>query len=244
MLTRPAWGTPTSTRLARRAGRAPTIRGARIMAQPIHEGDEGQAVREFQHHLNDRLRARDKEPVPINGEAGHKLMERTAYAAWFLGALMPTVKSVQAGTIPVGVLEMIANPDGRDHAQLRRARDRRGKLFPGAFGLMFDTADDPKHVFNGLAVEAVAAYGNGMYANHDKAKAGFPGAQVLMIDVNGQHIGDAGDFEPGCMAVANAGSWAKNRINAGVRRPVIYFAVSDWCPIVQSLRGAGVSRND
>src|SRR4051794_29991847 len=171
-------------------------------------------------------------------------MRRAAYAAWFLGALMPTVKSVQAGTIPVGVLEMIANPDGRDHAQLRRARDRRGKLFPGAFGLMFDTADDPKHVFNGLAVEAGGGDGNGMYANHDKAKAGFPGAQLLMIDVKDQHIGDAGDFEDGCMAVANAGSWAKHRLDAGVRRPVIYFAVSDWRPIVQSLRGAGVSRND
>ena len=214
------------------------------MAQPIHEGDEGQAVREFQHHLNDRLRARHHEPVPINGEVGPKLIHSAAFAAWFLGALTATVKTVQAGTIPVGVQELIANPDGREPAQLRRARARRDRPFPGAIGTMFDTADDPGVVFHGLVVEAVAAYGNGKFANHDRARAGFPHAQLLTIDVNGQHIGDAGDFEPGCMAITDAGAWAKDRIGAGVHRPVVYFAVSNWAAIVRSLRQAGLSRRD
>jgi hypothetical protein len=101
------------------------------VAEPIHQGDEDEAVREFQHHLNERLRARGEEPVPINGQAGPKLIERTAFAAWFLGALMETVRTVEAGTITVGVQQLIADPDRRDADQLQRARERRGRQFPG-----------------------------------------------------------------------------------------------------------------
>jgi hypothetical protein len=214
------------------------------MAEPIHQGDEGQAVRDFQHHLNDRLRAKGEEPVPINGKAGPKLIERAAFAAWFLGALMETVKSVLEGTIPAGVQQIIADPDSREPAQLDRARERRGKPFPGAMGTMFDTSDDPGQTFHGLAVEAVAAYGNGKFANHAKAKAAFPNAHLLQIDVKGEHIGNAGDFEPGDMAIEHAGSWAKQRIGAGIHRPVIYFSVSRWPAIMQSLEAAGLSRGD
>ena len=214
------------------------------MAEPIHQGDEGQAVRDFQHHLNDRLRARGEELVAINGKAGPKLIERAAFGAWFLGALMETVATIQAGTIPVGVQEIIADPDGREPAQLQRARERRGKPFPGAMGTMFDTAGDPGVTFHGLAVEAVAAYGNGSFANHAKAVASFPNAHVLKIDVKGEHIGNAGDFEPGDMAIGHAGPWAKQRVIAGIHRPVIYFSVSKWSAIMQSLQAAGLGRGD
>ncbi len=111
-------------------------------------------------------------------------------------------------------------------------------------GTMFDTVDDPKHVFAGLTVEAVAAYGNGMFANYDNAKAEFPHAHILKIDVSGAGIGEAGDFEPGDMSPGRAGSWAKERINAGVHRPVVYFAVSNWGPVMQSLAAAGIRRGD
>ncbi|HWH95366.1 MAG TPA: peptidoglycan recognition family protein [Baekduia sp.] len=102
------------------------------MANPIRQGDAGDAVRRFQHHLNDRLRARGDAPVPVNGRAGPKLMERAAFAAWFLGALTTTVRTVQRGTIPVGVQQLVAHPERRDPAQRRRARMRRGKVFPGS----------------------------------------------------------------------------------------------------------------
>jgi hypothetical protein len=101
------------------------------VSEAIHQGDQGDAVRVFQRHLNDRLRARGEQPVPVNGKAGPKLIERTAFAAWFLGALTETVKSVQGGTIPVGVQQIIVAPETREPAQLRRARERRGKLFAG-----------------------------------------------------------------------------------------------------------------
>lgn len=111
-------------------------------------------------------------------------------------------------------------------------------------GTMFDTVSDPAQTFHGLTVEEVAAYGNGHFANHNKAKAEFPHAHILKIDVNGQGIGNTGDFEAGDMALAHAGAWAKGRIHAGIHRPVIYFSVSNWRTIMQSLQAAGVSRSD
>ena len=111
-------------------------------------------------------------------------------------------------------------------------------------GTMFDTVGDPAQTFHGLTVEAVAAYGNGHFANHDKAKAEFPDAHLLKIDVNGQGIGNAGDFEVGDMALEHAGHWAKGRIHAGIHRPVVYFAVSNWRTIMHSLHAAGLARSD
>jgi hypothetical protein len=109
---------------------------------------------------------------------------------------------------------------------------------------MLDTVDDPAKTFAGLKVEAIAAYGNGSYANFKAAKKEFPHAHVLEIDVSGQGIGNAGDFEIGDMAVSHAGKWAKGRIEAGVHRPVVYFSVSSWEAIMHSLKGAGLERSD
>lgn len=109
---------------------------------------------------------------------------------------------------------------------------------------MFDTVNDPKSTFAGLTVEAIAAYGNGKFANFAAAKREFPQVPVLQVDVSGQGIGDTGDFEPGDMSYSRAGSWAKERINAGVTRPVIYFSASHWGEIMASLAGAGLKRRD
>jgi hypothetical protein len=111
-------------------------------------------------------------------------------------------------------------------------------------GTMFDTIDpQPRDALSGLDVEAVAAYGNGRYANFAAARREFPKAHVIEIDVDGQGIGHAGDFEAGDMPYAEAGSWAKRRIEAGVGRPVIYFQVSAWRPVMESLAAAGVQRD-
>jgi peptidoglycan hydrolase-like protein with peptidoglycan-binding domain len=109
-------------------------------------------------------------------------------------------------------------------------------------GTMFDTTSDPRATFSGLSVEAVAAYGNGRFANYAAAKQQFPHAHLLEVDVSGQGIGNTGDFEAGDMAFSHAGSWAKGRMAAGVARPVVYFAVSNWPAVMQSLAAAGVSR--
>jgi hypothetical protein len=109
---------------------------------------------------------------------------------------------------------------------------------------MFDTTDaHPRDTLSGLNVDAVAAYGNGRFSNFTAAKEEFPKAHLLEIDVDGQGIGDAGDFEAGDMEYEHAGSWAKGRIEAGVRRPVIYFQVSAWRPVLAALEAAGVHRD-
>ena len=107
---------------------------------------------------------------------------------------------------------------------------------------MFDTAGDPAATFRGLDVQAVAAYANGRYANAEAARREFPHAHVLEIDVSGQGVGHAGDFEAGDMAYAHAGPWAKGRIAAGVERPVVYCSVSAWPEIEASLHAAGLTR--
>lgn len=111
-------------------------------------------------------------------------------------------------------------------------------------GIMLDTANDPRKTFAGLKFDAVAAYGNGDYANFKAAKKQFPDVHVLEIDVMGEGVGNVGDFESGAMAYAKAGKWAKKRIEAGVRRPVIYFSAAFWGEIMQSLKAAGLTRKD
>ncbi len=111
-------------------------------------------------------------------------------------------------------------------------------------GTMFDTVGDPAATFKGLQVDAVAAYGNGKYANYGEAKREFPKVPVLEIDVSGQGIGNAGDFEAGDMPYHEAGPWAKKRIAAGVRRPVVYFSVSQWPAIKESIHAAGLEIAD
>ncbi|MEH3053777.1 MAG: hypothetical protein PGN13_07165 [Patulibacter minatonensis] len=109
---------------------------------------------------------------------------------------------------------------------------------------MLDTAGSPVTVFHGLPVEAIAAYANGRFANVTAAREAFPHALVLEIDVSGQGIGHAGDFEAGDMPYGEAGPWAKRRIAAGVKRPVIYCSVSSWPQVSASLRASGLSRAD
>jgi len=100
------------------------------MSQAIDVNDQGEHVREYQRHLNDRLRAHGNTPIAVSGKCDSTTVRQSAFAAWFLGALQATVKQVLDGTIGVGVQAMIADPGGRDGAQRRRARDRRGKHFP------------------------------------------------------------------------------------------------------------------
>ncbi len=111
-------------------------------------------------------------------------------------------------------------------------------------GTMFDTVDDPGQTFRGLTVEAVAAYANGRFANVAKAKAEFPHAHLLEVDVSGQGVGNAGDFEIGDMPYTEAGAWAKRRLAAGVKRPVVYFQVSSSRAVMQALEAVHVTRGE
>lgn len=110
---------------------------------------------------------------------------------------------------------------------------------------MLDTArPDAAQEFKGLTFDAIAAYGNGRYANYEAARRDFPRLHLLEIDVTGAGIGNAGDFEKGDMQYEHAGPWAKERIAAGVCRPVVYFSASNWGEVMRSLEEAGVARSE
>lgn len=111
-------------------------------------------------------------------------------------------------------------------------------------GIMFDTVNDPRQTFAGLKMDAVAAYANGKFANFKAAKKEFPNTHVIEIDVTGEGIGNCGDFEEGDIPHTRAGAWAKERLAAGVHRPILYFSSSHWGEIMSSLKAAGVSRKD
>ena len=113
------------------------------MNQPIFLNDHGQLVATHQRHLNDRLRAHGNEPVKADGDCGPQTIKKSAYAAWFLGALDGSVQVVLAGTIGPGVQSMIADPDSRVGEQRTRAAERKGKPFPFATA---DVAAPLKHI--------------------------------------------------------------------------------------------------
>ncbi len=104
------------------------------MSPALRLNDQGERVRVHQKHLNDRLHAHGDSQIEVNGKCTPQTIERSAFAAWFLGALPNTVKTVQSGTINPGVQAMIADPDSRSEAQRRRAIERRGQSFPSANG--------------------------------------------------------------------------------------------------------------
>jgi hypothetical protein len=95
----------------------------------LHFGERSPAVRRHQEHLNARLRAHREPPVDVDGDLGPQTIDRTAFAAWFLGALDPTVATVRAGSIPIGVQHLVADPRHREPEQLARARERRDEHF-------------------------------------------------------------------------------------------------------------------
>ena len=104
------------------------------MSQALRLNDRGEHVRVHQDHLNDRLHAHGDRQIEVNGTCDPPTIERSAFAAWFLGALNDTVNAVQGGTISPGVQAMIADPDSREDAQRQRAKERRGHPFPSANG--------------------------------------------------------------------------------------------------------------
>ena len=101
------------------------------MASAIQLHDNGEAVRVYQRHLNDRLREHGDHQIDVDGDCGPQTILQSALAGWFLGALEGTVKTVQDGTIPDRVQSIVADPGQRHQDQRDRAKARQGKPFLG-----------------------------------------------------------------------------------------------------------------
>jgi len=101
------------------------------MASAIQLHDQGEVVRAYQEHLNDRLREHGDQEVSVDGDCGPQTILHSAFAGWFLGTLDDTVKTIQDGIIPVGVQSIVADPGQRKQDQRDRAKARQGKPFLG-----------------------------------------------------------------------------------------------------------------
>ena len=99
------------------------------MAESIHLHDSGQGVRAHQGHVNERLREHGNPLMAVDGDCGPQTILQSAFVAWFLGALEATIKTIQGGTIPEGVVRFTADPSVRDAGQRQRADARRNKPF-------------------------------------------------------------------------------------------------------------------
>ena len=110
-------------------------------------------------------------------------------------------------------------------------------------GTMFDTTDDPATVLAGLQVEAVAGYANGKFANYGAAARGFPKVHLLEVDVIGQQVGNAA-ISRRRYAVLGGRAVGQGASESGCRSPGRLLSGVKLGAVMQSLAGAGVSRNE
>lgn len=84
-------------------------------------GHRGADVRSLQVALNQRLKARGRNTITVDGHYGPRTHDAVLEMAYALGALPSTI---QKGATP-GVQRMIRDPNGRTTAQKRRAAERK-----------------------------------------------------------------------------------------------------------------------
>jgi len=111
-----------------------------------------------------------------------------------------------------------------------------------ANGHLFGTVDDPSTVRR-YSTSRQCRFGNGKFANYQRAKGGVPARAYPGDDVNGQGIATR--------RLRGRRTWPSHMPGAGegaksgrVQRPVLYFSVSNWQAIKRSLHEAGLTRND
>lgn len=85
-------------------------------------------------------------------------------------------------------------------------------------------------------------YGNGRWPDYQAIVQAHPGATVLDLSVFLANLGDGGDFEPGDMTPAQAPTYVKWRLAAGVWRPIVYSSISEMPQVIAELRAAGLNQ--
>lgn len=91
--------------------------------------------------------------------------------------------------------------------------------------------------------EAVAGYVNGRWPTYPKLAALFPHAHRLSIAVTAEADADCLDIEKYDATPAQAPGWVRRQQKRGVKRPVVYCAVSDAKTVLGVLAAAGISRS-
>jgi acetyl-CoA acetyltransferase len=91
---------------------------------------------------------------------------------------------------------------------------------------------------------AVAGYVGGHWPTYVQLARRFPHARRLSIAVNASEPAETLDVEAGDARPDQAPAWVRQQIARGVRRPVVYGAVSQMQEIVNLLTQAGLRRQD
>lgn len=90
---------------------------------------------------------------------------------------------------------------------------------------------------------AVAAYGNGEFANYDAALKMFPNARVMRGSVRDMVAADWYDIERGDYRPDQAGALFKVARDAGIWRPCFYFSLANRNAVLSSLSEATTQRD-
>lgn len=90
---------------------------------------------------------------------------------------------------------------------------------------------------------AVAGYVGGRWPTYSKLAAEFPHAKRLSIAVTAEEDADVLDVEKGDALISQAPRWVKRQLARGIKRPVIYCAVSDAKALLVALKAEGISRS-
>lgn len=91
---------------------------------------------------------------------------------------------------------------------------------------------------------AYGGYDNGNWPDFQAIAAAHGGAHLLDFTVSFKNLGTGGDFEPGDMDPSGVVAWVRERLAAGVWRPVVYASIDGYMrQIVANLTAAGIARS-
>lgn len=89
---------------------------------------------------------------------------------------------------------------------------------------------------------AVGGYVGGHWPTFKGLLVTFPHAKHLSIAVNAGEDAECLDIEKGDAVPAQAPAWVRRQLGRGVKRPVVYAAVSEMPAVLAALSAAGIPR--
>lgn len=106
--------------------------------------------------------------------------------------------------------------------------------------VMYDSTDLSEVPAN---ASAVAGYTAGHWPTFSQIASRFPKALRLSIAIGSKYDAEALDIEPGDSIPALAPDWVKRQHQRGIKRPVVYAAVSEMPKVLAALKAAGIQRS-
>ena len=110
--------------------------------------------------------------------------------------------------------------------------------------MSFTMYDDVNLSLIPKSAHAVAGYVGGRWPTYGELAKLFPHALRLSIAVNAEENAEVLDIERGDALPSQAPAWVRRQIARGVKRPVVYCAVSDAANVLKVLDSSGIKRSE